>query len=421
MRSDWKTEPLSNILECIIDYRGKTPRKTNKGIPLVTAKIVKDGFIQEYTEFIDESDYDSWMTRGFPEVGDVVLTTEAPLGEVAQIRDRKVALAQRIVTLRGKNNELNNDYLKYFLISEIGQKRLRERETGTTVVGIKQSQLLLVEVDYPDYILQVGIASILKSLDDKIELNCKTNETLEQIAQALFKSWFIDFDPVKAKAEGLKPVGMDDATAALFPDSFVESELGMIPEGWEVKSLPAVIDINPRRVVHAGSNAPYLDMKNMPTSGHTADEVIFREFTSGTKFQNGDTLIARITPCLENGKTAFVDFLNDGQVGWGSTEYIVFSPKKPLPPQFGYYLARSESLRTYAIQNMTGSSGRQRVPSECFDKYSIVVPEERVATQFGVLTNSILKKIKQNSIQSKVLESIRDSFLPKLLSGEMEI
>src|SRR5205814_4643864 len=134
--------------------------------------------------------------------------------------------------------------------------------------------------------------------------------------------------------------------------------------GWRVVPLPQAIDVNPRRKLAPGIIAPYLDMKNMPTQGHCPDEIIPREFTSGTKFRKGDTLLARITPCLENGKTAFVDFLDDGEVGWGSTEFIVLHAKEPLPTEYAYCLARHEDFREFAIQNMTGSSGRQRVPTD---------------------------------------------------------
>ena len=180
---------------------------------------------------------------------------------------------------------------------------------------------------------QKAIARILGTLDDKIELNRRMNATLEAMARALFQSWFVDFDPVRAHLDGKAPPNLAPAAAALFPASFQDSELGPIPKGWIAKRLPDAIEVNPRRTLKAGTVAPYLDMKNLPTQGHSAEEVIDREFSSGTKFQNGDTLLARITPCLENGKTGYVDFLEDGQVGWGSTEYIVFAPKPPLPPK----------------------------------------------------------------------------------------
>ena len=241
------------------------------------------------------------------------------------------------------------------------------------------------------------------------------------MARALFKSWFVDFDPVRAKLDGCKPFGLDPATAALFPDCFQDSFLGPIPKGWIAKPLPEAIEVNPRRSLKPGTVAPYLDMKNLPTQGHSAEEVINREFTSGTKFQNGDTLLARITPCLENGKTGFVDFLADDQVGWGSTEYIVFNPKPPLPSQFGYLLARSDALRSHAIQNMTGTSGRQRVPSECFKTFWLAVPPIEIAHRFSELTAPLMAKIKSNADQSRTLATLRDTLLPKLLSGELSV
>ena len=183
---EWKEYKLIDVLDALIDYRGKTPKKVEKGIPLITAKIVKNGRINTPNEFLAEEDYDNWMVRGFPNAGDVVLTTEAPLGEVAQLDERKVALAQRIVTLRGKKNILDNTYLKYYLLSIIGQSRLKARETGTTVTGIKQSELREVLVTCPPFKTQQIIAKILSSLDDKIEVNRRINEQLEELAHALF-------------------------------------------------------------------------------------------------------------------------------------------------------------------------------------------------------------------------------------------
>ena len=188
----WRQDRLIDILDTLIDYRGKTPNKVDCGIPLITAKIVKNGRIDTPTEFLPTEDYNGWMVRGFPQVGDVVLTTEAPLGEVAQLTDEKIALAQRIVCLRGKEGVLDNTYLKYFFLSNIGQNRLKARETGTTVTGIKQSELKEILIDYPKIDTQKAIASVLSSLDSKIELNRRINDNLEQQAQALFKAWFVD-------------------------------------------------------------------------------------------------------------------------------------------------------------------------------------------------------------------------------------
>ena len=221
---EWKEYKLIDVLEALIDYRGKTPKKVDSGIPLITAKIVKGGRINEPNEFLAEEDYDKWMVRGLPKPGDIVLTTEAPLGEVAQLDDRKIALAQRIVTLRGKKNVLDNTYLKYYFLSNVGQSRLKARETGTTVTGIKQSELREVLVTCPPFVTQQKIANILSSLDDKIEVNRRINEQLEELAGALFKSWFVDFEPFK-------------------DGEFVDSELGMIPNGWKVGTLSDIGEV----------------------------------------------------------------------------------------------------------------------------------------------------------------------------------
>jgi type I restriction enzyme S subunit len=277
-----------------------------------------------------------------------------------------------------------------------------------------------MHITLPSLAQQRAIAHILGTLDDKIELNRRMNETLEAIARALFKSWFVDFDPVRAKAEGRDP-GLSAYLADLFPDSFEDSELGEVPEGWKVSPLPDVIEVNPTRSLRRGEIAPYLDMANMPTHGHSPDAVIEREFGSGMRFTNGDTLVARITPCLENGKTAYVDFLQDGQVGWGSTEYIVLRPKPPLPEEFAYCLARSNEFRDFAIQSMTGSSGRQRVPAESLSHYRVASAPEPVADQFGTLVRPLLARASAAAVQSRTLATLRDTMLPKLISGELRI
>ncbi|MDB9536579.1 restriction endonuclease subunit S [Dolichospermum planctonicum CS-1226] len=294
-------------------------------------------------------------------------------------------------------------------------------DSGSAIPSTSRQDFYFLSVKLPPLSEQKAIAHILSSLDDKIELNRQMNETLEAMARAIFKSWFVDFDPVRAKSSGRQPAGMDTATADLFPDEFEESSLGLIPKGWKIKALPEFIEINPKRSLAKGKIAPYLDMKNMPTQGHRPDDWIDRPFGSGTKFINGDTLMARITPCLENGKTAFVDFLQDKQVCWGSTEYIIFRSKPPLPLEFAYYLARHEEFKTFAIQNMTGSSGRQRTPADCFHQYLIAVPSEQVALKFGDLVEPLMVMISANSEQSQNLINLRDTLLPKLMSGEIRV
>lgn len=222
--------------------------------------------------------------------------------------------------------------------------------------------------------------------------------------------------------EGLQNEGSMDNINRLFPDEFVDSEMGAIPKGWEVKNLPEVINVNPSIKLEKGVAAPYLEMKNMPTFSARVVGWVLREFSSGMRFNNGDTLMARITPCLENGKTAYVDFLDEDQVGWGSTEYIVFrSNTKLLPREYVYFLVTSDEFRSHAIINMTGTSGRQRVPVNAFDSYNLVLPVEEIAKRFGDLCSSFFLKMKSNDEESTTLSSIRDLLLPKLISGEIRI
>jgi type I restriction enzyme S subunit len=312
----------------------------------------------------------------------------------------------------------------YYALSQFDFSSIAQ---GTALPYLTVTSLSGLSLEVPHFSEQRAIAHILGTLDDKIELNHRMNETLEAIARAMFKSWFVDFDPVRAKMSGepsesiCQRLGLTPDLLALFPDHLVDSELGEIPERWEVKPLPAVIEVNPARALKKGVVAPYLDMANMPTTGARALSVVEREFGSGMKFENGDTLVARITPCLENGKTCFVDFLSDGQVGWGSTEYIVLRPKQRLPDEYVYFLARTDMFRSHAIANMTGTSGRQRVPATAFDRFLLVMPNAELAREFGRFASGVIKKMRANDEESKTQSTIRDALLPKLLSGELDV
>ena len=295
---------------------------------------------------------------------------------------------------------------------------INSMDSGSAIPSTSREEFYRLPVLLPPLSEQRAIAHILGTLDDKMELNRHMNETLEGMARALFKSWFVDFDPVRAKMEG-RDTGLPGHIADLFPDRLVESELGEIPEGWEAVPLPKLIDVNPTRSLRKGDVAPYLDMANMPIRGHTPDVVIHRPFGSGMRFMSGDTLVARITPCLENGKTAYVDFLKPGEVGWGSTEYIVLRPRSPLPTEFAYCLARSDAFREFAIQSMTGTSGRQRVPAESLSHYLLPMVPPQIAERFGMLVSPLFSRVSAAASTSRTLAALRDTLLPKLISGEI--
>lgn len=175
----FKTHKMEDVLECIIDYRGKTPQKSDSGVLTLSAKSVRDGYV-DYSQCycISEAEYRRFMVRGFPKVGDVLMTTEAPLGVAARLDREDVAIAQRLLTLRGKPQVLDTAFLYYFLRSPIGQAKLKERQTGTTVTGIKQAEFRKIEIDLPDIDTQKKVASVLEAIDGRIKVNKQINENL---------------------------------------------------------------------------------------------------------------------------------------------------------------------------------------------------------------------------------------------------
>ena len=340
---------------------------------------------------------------------------------------RAVASTEFLV-LRPRNL-VDRRFLRFLCLAPTIRSEMEARVTGTSGSHqrVRPEDALAIPVEIPvDLSEQRAIAHILGTLDDKIEVNRRMSQTLEAMARALFKAWFVDFDPVRAKMEGRwqrgqSLPGLPAHLYDLFPARLVDSELGEIPEGWRVVELEQVIEINPPRVLRKGQRAPFLDMASMPTRGHVPLRVVERPYTSGTRFMNGDTLLARITPCLENGKTAFVDFLAPNEVGWGSTEFIVLRPKPPLSVEFGYCLARDSDFREFAIQSMTGTSGRQRVQPEALARYLLVVPSDGVAKAFGALVEPWFRKASASERESRTLAALRDALLPKLIRGEIRV
>ena len=353
--------------------------------------------------------------RGIQATGHIGFVREPEVGFLCGTGAIRLRVAQNLGA-----GEVDPDFLSHVLADSASIKWFKFHAIGATMPNLNEGIIRSFPLRLPPLAEQRAIAHILNSLDDKVELNRRMSETLEEMARALFKSWFVNFDPVRAKMEGRDP-GLPSPAADLFPNRLVESEIGEIPEGWNGLPLTAVIEINPSRSLKKGKLSPYLDMANMPTRGHAPDSVSWRQFGSGMRFTNGDTLVARITPCLENGKTAFVDFLDAGQVGWGSTEYLVFRPKPPLPEEFGYCVARSDEFREFAVQNMSGSSGRQRVSAAAFDHYHIAMPPRTIAEAFGTSVQPIFARASACVREKSALVELRDALLPKLVSGELRV
>ncbi len=392
------------------------------GVPLIKVGDINGGRIPAEPKFkvsqAVNTEYQRTQLRGDELL--ITLVGEPGACVVATSAMKGWNPARAIAVARLKDPSLRT-YVKAVLESRPG-KHLIDSVLNTTVQKtLNLKDIRQLPVPLPARSVVDAVSQVVDALDDRINLLRETNATLEAIAQALFKSWFVDFDPVRAKMAGRAPEGMDEATAALFPDALEESGLGVVPKGWQLMPLAEAFEFNPSRPLKKGVLAPYLDMASVATSGHRTDAPITRELGAGAKFRNGDTLLARITPCLENGKAAFVDFLADQQIGWGSTEFLVMRPKGSLPDYFAYLLCKHQPFLDFAIQSMVGTSGRQRIQNEALGRYLIAVPPNTVGAAFGQLVSPIQSSIAANDEQAKTLATMRDTLLPRLISGQLRL
>ncbi|MDK2172032.1 restriction endonuclease subunit S [Acinetobacter baumannii] len=280
------------------------------------------------------------------------------------------------------NPERYNFQFLYYMLQTLGLEELNE---DSAVPGLNRETAYNQDIALPPLPEQNAIASVLSSLDDKIDLLHRQNKTLEKMAETLFRQWFIE-------DESINDVAINE-----------------------------LIEFNPKRTLAKGTQATYLEMAGLSTQNFNATGYYIREFSSGTKFIQQDTLLARITPCLENGKSGYVTFLNENEVGWGSTEYIVMRPKAHLHPLMAYVLTRNQDFRDYAEGCMEGSSGRQRVNVDHLKEYKIGNPSHPVIQKFNDYLKSIESKLIYNSKQIQTLEKLRDTLLPKLMSGEVRV
>lgn len=385
---NWKEYLLEDVIDKFIDYRGKTPTKTTTGIPLVTAKIVKSGKILEANEFIAPENYSSWMTRGLPEVNDVVLTTEAPLGEVALIKDKNVALAQRIITLRGKNGLLFNPFLKYYLQCDAAQHELHSRSSGTTVFGIKASVLRKMPIEIPEFEEQKSIASILSSLDDKIDLLHRQNKTLEAMAETLFRQWFV---------EGAR----EDWEKGKFSDYATHQKNGVNPsanpsDSFTHYSLPA-FDSGMRPTLEFGNDILSNKYEVSPWS----------------------ILVSKLNPRVPRIWAIGAD---PGLNSICSTEFQVFKPINDSEYGFLYFFLKSSDAREELAMAASGTSGsHQRVRPEDILNLPVKFESAKQVETFSQQVMPGLVKFIGNLDQIEILEKLRDNLLPKLMSGEVRV
>ena len=415
---------LGECLESVVDYRGKTPPKSPCGIPTITAANVKSGRIDMSTvSYVSEKTYWEWSTRGFPEAADVLITTEAPVGEVAPFPgDQTYLITRRVFAMRGKKGLLDNAYLLYTCLSSIVQDELRSRIRGSTVPRVLKTDILGLQVPLPSIEEQKAIAHILGTLDDKIELNRKTNETLEAMAKALFKSWFVDFDPVRAKAEG-RPTGLPAEISDLFPDSFEDSELGEIPSGWQCSPLAdrAIYlsrGISPAYCEEGGVFV--LNQKCVRDSRISFEKARRHDTTRkqiiGREVRRFDALV-NSTGVGTLGRVAMMPICQE-EVVVDSHITVVRGSNE----QESFFISSTLLNRQTEIEALgEGSTGQTELSRVVLGSLPVIFPSPQLISAYFDFAFIIQDKIEKNDQASVALASARDALLPKLISGEIRI
>ncbi len=329
------------------------------------------------------------------------MTSEAPLGELCYLMSEEIfCLSQRLYCIRANPDIVLSYFLFCSLQSPFFQAGLKAKATGTTVLGIRQSDLKNVLVLLPPLPTQKRIADILSKYDDLIDNNNRRIALLEESVHLLYREWFVSL-----RFPGHESVRVVDG----------------VPEGWERVTAERVISFNPKTSVPKGENRPFVPMQSLSTNLMTIDDIEYRPVKGGAKFKNYDTLLARITPCLENGKTAFVQFLDDDElVATGSTELIVMRSEK-VSPYWVYCLSRSYNFRQHAINSMSGSDNRQRVQPKSLEGFEILKPKENILEKFHNLSRPVFIKIHLLSDANQKLKEARDSLLPRLMNGSLEV
>lgn len=364
-----------------IDYRGKTPPKTSFGIPLITAKIIKNGIIQEPQEFIDEALYDEWMRRGIPKKGDIIFTTEAPLGEVAKIKtNEKMAFAQRVIILEPNNSILDSDYLFYALQDRVLKGRIAARSSGTTVFGIKAKELKKVEIQIPSIEIQRKIGSILSSIDDKIETNTAINKNLEEQALAIFKEMVSDGSAGSVKFGTLSDIA--------------EITMGQSPKGDTYNETGEGTVFYQGRAEFGFRFPTQRLFTTEPKRMAQEDDVLM-----SVRAPVGDINVARENCCIGRGLASI-------RSKFGYQSFVLYT----------MYSLREQMDVFNGEGTVFGAINRAAL-----NALPVVIPPKEHIERFESIVSPMDASIRINHEEICRLEAIRDTLLPRLMSGEIDV
>jgi len=411
---------------CVKIGSGATPRggkEAYKGgaTSLIRSQnIYNNGFHRDGLVYIDE--YQSAELRNVEvKTKDVLLNiTGDSVARCCQVAEGVLParVNQHVAIIRPEPKLLDARFLRYVLVSHEYQSRLLAlASAGATRPALTKLMIEELDVPLPPLAGQKAIAAVLGSLDDKIELNRRMNVTLEAMACALFQSWFVDFDPVRAKLDGRPPAALDPATAALFPEHLEDSTLGHIPKGWTAGKL-GDIGTNSRRGVQPGDiapNTPYIALEHMPRRcialGDWDDSA---DVASGkSAFKKGEILFGKLRPYFH--KVGVAQFN-----GVCSTDILVLAPKSP--EWFGFLLGHASSDELIQFTDLASTGTKMpRTNWSDISSFKVALPPKPIAAAFTHNIQPMLDRIHANLHQSRTLATLRDTLLPKLLSGELSV
>lgn len=422
----WLETTLGEVCIGIFDGPHATPKKTQSGpLFLGISSLANGRLLLSDTEHLSEADFTKWTRRVAPQPDDVVFSYETRLGEAALIPEGlRCCLGRRLALMRPDKTKIEPRFLLYYYLSPTFQDFLRSRTNpGSTVDRILLTEVPSYPILLPPLEEQHAIAGTLGALDDKIELNRQMNRTLEAMARAIFTSWFVDFDPVTAKAAGGQPVGLDAGTITLFPDRFVDSDLGHIPAGWRVGPFSDMVNIHgggtPKTDVpeYWGGDIPWFSVVDTPGPGD-----VFVLWTKKTISQKGlDESAAQL---LEPGTAIITARGTVGNVVVVGVPMAMNQSCYALSgkPGYGAYYVYYSSLELVdELRQMAHGSVFDTIIRSTFDGIKVVIPPPQLASRFHSQVAPLLERIRSNLKESDRLTAVRDALLPKLLSGEIRV
>ena len=423
MASEWKKERLSDLCSEIADCPHSTPLWTDSGALVLRSQNIRNGRLDlSAKSYTDEAHFEQRSRRARLRGGDLVITREAPMGEVCLIPDNlRCCLGQRMVMLRPDPKRCDSRFLLYSIQSRAVQDEIRVNEgTGSTVSNLRIPLLEALPITHPPLAEQKAIASILGALDDKIELNRRMNATLEGMARALFQSWFVDFDPVRAKLDGRKPEGLDKATAALFPDAFEDSSIGPVPKGWKVKALSELCQLgrgaSPRPINdYMNGEVPWVKIADATAAGgpflyETREKVKKAGAEKSVAVAPGDLILSNSATC---GVPMFVELHGCIHDGW-----LYFKNLRSISKLYLFHVLIE--LAEHLVHIADGSV-QKNLNTNLVGQQHVLVPPKEIADAFDAQATVWFSKMRQNGLESRTLATLRDTLLPKLLSGELSV